>query len=207
MNQLGRTMRTLTGLAVAAVILSSNPAQAQSSTVVLNNALDAGVGWFTLLDPTNPNSLELVNVTLARSNQDNYMLTYEVFDFGGGFSASGGGTVPSSMVVATEGSVSSGKVGLSINVNTCDPAFTTFGTCGTVNLTWVEIPASVLGYTDIRGDTHTLLPAGGGMIVTNGEQKNYSATVTGTVLTFNVPPSTIGGFTQETNTTKTITRP
>jgi hypothetical protein len=160
MKQFGKTMLTVMGLAVAAAVLSPIPAQA-ASPVVVAHAFDANVGWFTLLDPNNPFSLELVTFDVESTGNKSYMLGYSIFDFGGGFSASGNGSIPASSVTVSGGSVNSGNLTVTLNVNTCDVAgFTTLpsGTCGPFNVAWVELPASIGGSSDFRGDSRSTCP-------------------------------------------------
>jgi hypothetical protein len=198
MKQFGRTMRIVMGLAVAAAVLSSIPAQAAGSNVV-NHAFVPAVGWFT------PDFSELVSAEVV-STTNGYMLSYIVVDFGGGFSASGFGSIPASTVTVSGGSINGGNVTVALNVNTCDvTGFTTsYGPCGTFNLTWVEVPAA--GSFATRGDTQQTLP-GGGKVVTNGEQEIFNAVTTGTALGFDAPTPTGGVLIKETNVTVTVTGP
>ena len=206
MKEFGITMLTVMGLAVAALVLSPSIAAQTASPVVVSNALVPGVGFFTLLDPSNPFSTELVNVEVEKTSNTGYMLIYQIVDFGGGFSAFGSGSIPASSVNVSGGSVDAGKVMVTLNVNTCDvTGFTTgLGRCGTFVLTWVEVPASVGGSFATRGVTQQTFP-GGGKVVTSGEMKTFTASTTGTVLGFVVPTPTVGFLTQETNVTKTVT--
>jgi len=207
MKRFGRTMLTVMGLAVAAAVLSSIPAHASGPNVIANG-FSAGVGWFTQLDPNNPFSTELVVVNVQRTAKTGYMLFYIVVDFGGGFSANGSGSIPFSSVNVSGGSVNTAKETLTLNVNTCglDPSsFTTnYGPCGTFNLTWVEMPASIGGSYATRGDTQFTSP-GGSKVTTNGELVNFGALVTGTALGYDAPTPTLGGLTQQTNVTVTVT--
>jgi hypothetical protein len=198
MKQFGRTMLTGMGVALAAAVLSSIPAQAAGSSVIAHAFVPA-VGF--------PNSdfSELVQVQVVRTNTG-YLLVYNVFDFGGGFSAGGSGSIPASSVNVSGGSVNTGNVMVTLNVNTCDlTGFTTnYGPCGTFNVTWVEVPASVGGSTATRGTTQQTLP-GGGKIVTNGEMVTFTASTTGTALGFDAPAPSVGFLTEETNVTVTVT--
>jgi hypothetical protein len=206
MKQFARTKLSVMGLAVAATVLSSIPAQAAGPTVV-THALVPGLGFFTLLDNSNPASTEFVNVTVESTNTG-FMLIYKVFDFGGGFSAGGSGSIPASSVNVSGGSVNTGKVTVTLNVDTCNVTgfTTTVGPCGTFNVTWVEEPASVGASIATRGDTrHTF--RGGGEVETNGATVTFSALATGTALGFDLPTPTVGTLTQETNVTKTIAGP
>jgi hypothetical protein len=205
MKQFGRTMLTGMGLAVAAAVSLSIPAQAASTSVVAH-AFVPGVAFFTLLDPNNPFSTELVEVEVVRT-ANTYMLVYNVFDFGGGFSAAGSGSIPASSVNVSGGSVNTGNVTFTLNVNTREVTgfTTTVGPCGTFNLTWVEVPASIAGSFATRGDTQLTSPQGGKVVTvaTNGETEALGALTTGTALGFAVPTSTFGGLTKETNVTVT----
>ncbi len=198
MKQFGRTMLTVMGLAVAAAVLSSIPAQAAGSSVIAHAFVPA-VGFFT----STPTGTELVSFEVV-STKTGYMLFYNVFDFGGGFSAGGFGSIPASSVNVSGGSVNAGKVTVTLNVNTCDvTGFTTsYGPCGTFNLTWVEVPAG--GSFATRGDSQQTLP-GGGKVVTNGEQEIFNAVTTGTALGFDTPTPTGGVLIKETNVTVTVT--
>src|SRR5215472_15547448 len=132
-------------------------------------------------------TFEVVN----KGNTD--MLFYAVIDFGGGFSAKGSGSIPASSVNVSGGSVNTGNVKVTLNVNTCDvTGFTTnYGPCGTFDVTWVEMPASVGGSTVSRGNFRQTIP-GVGTIVINGNTETFFALTTGTALGFEVPTSTIG---------------
>jgi hypothetical protein len=173
-------------------------AQAASPSVIAH-AFVPRVGFFT------PAFDEFVQVQVVRTNTG-YMLFYNVFDFGGGFSAGGSGSIPASTVNVSGGSVNTGNVTVTLNVNTCDvTGFTTsYGPCGTFAVTWVEAPA--LGSTATRGDTQQTFP-GGGKVETNGETTTFSALTTGTALGFDVPTATVGVLIQQTNVTVTVTRP
>jgi hypothetical protein len=91
-------------------------------------------------------------------------------------------------------------VTFTLNVNTCDVAgsTTSYGPCGTFNVTWVEMPASVGGSTVSRGNFQQTTP-GGGKVVINGNTETYSALMTGTALGFAVPAFTIGALQKLTN--------
>jgi len=197
------------GLAVAAAMLSSIPAQA-ASPVVVAHAFVPGVAFFMQLDPSNPFSTELVEVTVE-STANRYMLIYNIVDFGGGFSAGGSGSIPASSVNVSGGSANSGNVTFTLNVNTCDVAgFTTnAGPCGTFALTWVELPASISRSYANRGDNRQTFNEGDKVVtvVTNGQTQSFGALTTGTVLGIDVPTPTMGGLTKETNVTKTVTGP
>jgi hypothetical protein len=188
-------------IAVAASVLSSIPAQATGSSAVAH-AFVPQVGFF------NSAGNELVTMEVVSTNSG-YTLVYGIYDFGGGFSAAGSGSIPASSVSVSGGSVNTGKVTVTLNVNTCDLAslFTTsYGPCGIFNLTWVEEPASVGGSTSTRGDSRQTIP-GVGTVETNGQTEAFNAQTTGTELGFDLPPGTIGQLVQQTNVTVTITAP
>ena len=96
-----------------------------------------------------------------------------------------------------------------LNVNTCDldPAsFTTSqGTCGTFNMSWIQIPASIAGSTTTSGTTHQTIPGGGTMII-NGHTETFTAQLTGTALGYALP-GCCGALEELTNATVTHTGP
>jgi len=197
MKQFVRKMLTVMGLAVVAM-LSSTPAQAGSN--VIAHSFDAGTGWF------NSDFSELYTANVVRTNSG-YMLSYNIYDFGGGISAGGSGPIPASDVSVSGGSVNSAKVTFTLNVDTCILNLpNSYGLCGPINVTWVELPASVGGSIANRGDSQQMFPGGGGS-VTNGSTVTYFASATGTMLGSDVPQGAIGNLTQGTNITRTITGP
>ena len=197
MKQFVRTMLTVMGLAVVAV-LSSIPAQAGSN--VIAHSFDAGIGWF------NSDFSELYVATVVRTNSG-YMLSYNIYDFGGGISAGGSGAIPASDVSVSGGSLNSVKVTVTLNVDTCALNLSnSFGLCGPINITWVELPASIGGSIANHGDSRQMF-AGGGGVVTNGSTVVFFASATGTMLGSDVPQRTLGNLTQGTNITRTITGP
>lgn len=196
-----KSLWVMLGVLFVAVVGSLAVRRVAGSSVIVH-AFVPGVGFF------NPAGSELVNVTVESTNAG-YMLIYNVFDFGGGFSAGGAGSIPASSVNVSGGSVNAEKVTVTLNVNTCDVTgfTTTDGPCGTFDLTWVEQPASVGGSIATRGDTQQTFP-GGVKVVTNGETVTFFAVTTGTALGFDVPSGgTVGILKKETNVTKTITHP
>jgi hypothetical protein len=190
---------------VMALFLACSTKGAASS--VVDHGFVPNGGFFTLLDPNNPNSTELVTFEVINTGNTS-VLAYSIWDFGGGFSAAGSGTIPASSVSVSGGSVNTGNVKFTLNVNTCNVAgFTTkYGPCGTFNLTWVEMPASVGGSTISRGDFQQTSP-GGAKVVINGNTVTYSALMAGTALGFAVPPSSIGALQKLTNVTLTYPAP
>ena len=203
MTQFCRTMLTVMGLAVAAAVLSSIPAQAAS---VVNHGFVPSGGFFTLLDPNNPASTELVTFQVVNTGNSD-MFFYTIFDFGGGFSAAGSGSIPASSVNVSGGSVNTGNVTVRLNVNTCNvPGFTNLGPCGTFVVTWVEMPASIGGSTVSRGDFQQTIP-NLGTTVMNGQTETFFALMSGTAFGFEIPTSTIGFLQKLTNVTVTFPAP
>jgi len=197
MKRFGKTMLSVIGLAVTAVVLSSVPVQAQG---VIAHSFDAGIGWF------NSDFSELYTATVVRTNSG-YMLSYNIYDFGGGISAGGLGPIPASDVSVSGGLVNSAKVTVTLNVDTCALNLpNSFGLCGPINVTWVELPASVGGSFANHGDSRQMFPGGGGY-VTNGSTVTYFASATGTMLGSDVPQGAVGNLTQGTNITRTIIAP
>ena len=130
-----------------------------------------------------------------------------IYDFGGGISAGGSGPIPASDVTISGGSVSSAKVTVTLNVDTCALNFSnSYGLCGPINVSWVELPASVGGSFANHGDSRNLFPGGGG-VATNGSTVTYFASATGTMLDSDVPQGATGTLTQGTNITRTIIGP
>lgn len=200
MKQFGRTTLPAMGLAVAAAMLSSIPAQAAGSSVVAH-ALVPSVNFFTT------DGSELVEVSVISTNAG-YALIYSVSSFdGGGFTAGGFGPIPASSVNVSGGSVDSGNVTVMLSVNTCGLTdLTTSGPCGNINVTWVEAPVSVGGSSATRGDSRMTF-ASGGTVVTNGETETFPALTTGTVLGFDLSTPTLGSLVKQTNVTVTVTHP
>ena len=201
MKQFRKIMLSLIGLAVAATVLSSISAQAQAAgSSVITHAFNVGAGW------TNPDFTEAMQVQVE-STKTGYVLFYNIFDFGGGISAGGSGPIPASSVTVSGGSVNTGKMTVTLNLNPCNPGFAnSYGPCGPINLTWVEQPASVGGSFATRGDSQQTFP-GGAKVVTNGETVTFFAVTTGTALGYDAPGGAIGELTKQTNVTKTITIP
>ena len=198
-KQFGKTKLTVIGLAVGAAI-SAIPVHAAGASVI-NHAFVPQLDFFS------PDFSELVAVSVVSTNAG-YMLFYNVISFGGPLNWGGFGSIPTSSVNVSGGSISTGKVTFALNVNTCDLAgFTTnAGPCGAFDLTWVEEPVSVGGSYVTRGDTQQTFP-GGGTIVTNGQTETFFALTTGTAVGFDVPPATAGNLVKQTNVTVTITAP
>ncbi|HUX44684.1 MAG TPA: hypothetical protein VMV57_08045 [Terracidiphilus sp.] len=174
-------------LALVGAMLSSIPSQAQAAgSGVVSHAFVPVVGFF------NPAGNELLEVEVITTHAG-FWLMYNAYDFGGGFSAGGSGLIPTSSVIVPGASVNAGNVMVKLNVDTCDlTGFTTsYGPCGTIDVTWVELPASVGGSYATRGDTVQTFP-GGGKMETNGQTETFSALATGTELGFDLPTATIG---------------
>ena len=198
MKQFGRSTLIGMGLAVAAAVSSSNPAQAAGSSVTLVPSVD----FF------NSDFSELVHVAVTRIN-GSYTLIYFVASFGGPLNWGGSGSIPDSSIKVSGGSVNTGNVTVTLNVNTCEvPGFTTkAGPCGTFNVTWIEQPASVGGSNIMRGVIQQTAPAaaGGFTTVTRGQMETFFAVTTGTAVGFDVPPGTVGLLIKQTGVTVTMT--
>jgi hypothetical protein len=203
MKQFGRTMLIVMGLAVAAAVLSSIPAQAAGSAFVAHALVPVAF----LEDTSNPTDpvFAFVEVVTGKSGQ---MLFYDINDGNGTFFYSGSGSIPASSINVSGGPVSRGNVTVTLNVNTCGvTGFTTSsGPCGTFNVTFAEVPPSVGGSTAFRGDNVQTLP-GGGKIKTNGSSLNVGALATGTALSYSFDTFLGGNLQQQTNVIVTITPP
>ncbi len=198
MKRFGRTMLTVIGLAVAAAMSPSIHAQATGSSVV-NHGLNANLGIFDF------NIGQLTFIQVERT-ANNYVFAYSMF---GPFSGAGSGSIPASSVIVSGASVDTGKVTFALNVNTCglDPSsFTTSqGSCGTFDITWVQIPASVGGSTITSGTTQQTTP-GVGKTIINGHTETFNALLTGTALGYVLPNGPFGQLEELTNATVTITK-
>lgn len=197
MKLFGGTMLTVIGLAIAAA-LTVVPASAQSGSSVVTHGYNTNMGIFDF----NVGELTFINVNRTANN---YMFSYQMF---GPFSGAGSGPIPASSVNVSGPSVNTGKVTFALNVDTCglDPAsFTTSqGSCGTFNISWVQIPASVGGSTTTSGTTHQTTP-GVGTTIINGHTETFSAMLTGTALGYALP-SCCGQLEELNNATVTITK-
>jgi hypothetical protein len=198
MKQFGRTMLTVMSLAVAAAMSSSIPAQAQAGSSVVTHGYNTNLGIFDF----NVGELTFINVNRTANS---YMFAYQMF---GPFSGAGSGSIPASSVNVSGPSVNTGKVTFALNVNTCglDPAsFTTSqGSCGTFDITWVQMPASVGGSTITSGTTQQTTP-GAGTTIINGHTQTFNALLTGTALGYALP-NCCGQLEELTNATVTITK-
>jgi len=197
MKRFGRTMLTVMGLAVAAAMLSSNPAQAQAGSSVVTHGYNTNLGIFDF------NIFELTFINVNRT-ANGYMFSYQMF---GPFSGAGSGAVPASDVNVSGSSVNAGNVTFTLNVDTCglDPAsFTTSqGTCGIFDISWIQMPASVGGSTTTSGTTQQTIP-GGGTTIINGHTETFTAQLSGTAIGYALP-SCCGSLTYLTNATVTHT--
>lgn len=177
-KQFGRTLLTVMSLAVAAVMLSSIPAQAQGTgSSVVNHGFISSFGVFDFT------AGELTFVTIE-STANNNLFSYQMI---GPTSGSGSGSIPASSINVS-GMAITGNLTLALNVNTCDldPSFTTSGSCGTFAITLVQIPASVGGSTTTSGTTQIVAPGLGTMIV-SGRTQTFSALLSGTMLGYVLP--------------------
>ena len=134
------------------------------------------------------------------------MLFYNINDANGTFFYSGNGSIPASSFNVSGGSLNTGKVTVTLNVDTCEVAgFTTSsGPCGPFNVPWVEVPPSVGGSNIFHGITQLDMP-GGGKVLTNGSSLNVGATATGTALNYSFDTLFGAGLTEQKNVTVTIT--
>lgn len=193
-KQFGRTMLTIMGLAVAAAVLSSIPAQAQSGSTVVNHGFISSFGIFDGLT----GEFTLFQI---ESTSNNTLFSYQMF---GPFSGAGSGSIPASSVT-----VSGSPVTLALNVNTCglDPSsFTTSaGSCGPFNITLVQIPASVGGSTTTSGTTHVTTP-GVGTTIINGHTEIFNALLSGTANGYVLPNGPFASLEELTQATVTHTK-
>jgi len=199
MKRFGKTMLSLIGLAVVAVVLSPASVQAQAGgSSVVNHGYNTNLGIFDF------SIFQLTFINVNRTG-NNYAFSYQMF---GPFSGAGSGSIPASSVNVSGSSVNAGNVTFALNVNTCDldPAsFTTSqGTCGTFNMSWIQIPASIAGSTTTSGTTHQTIPGGGTMII-NGHTETFTAQLTGTALGYALP-GCCGALEELTQATVTITK-
>lgn len=199
MKHFGRTMLCVMSLAVAAAMSPSIYAQATGSSVV-THGYDTNLGIFDL----NVGELTFINVNRTGNG---YLFSYQMF---GPFSGAGSGSIPASSVNVSGASVSAGNVTFTLNVNTCglDPSsFTTsLGSCGTFNITWTQIPASVGGSTITSGATQQRIP-GVGTTIINGHTETFNASVTGTALGEVFTSGAFGQLVYLTNATVTVAGP
>ena len=204
MKKFGRTMLIVMGLAVAVAVLSLIPAQAGPAVVA--HALVPVAFLNDTSNPANPVSLFVEIVTF--NGNGGQELNYNINDANGTFFYSGFGPIPASSLNVSGGSLNTGKVTVTLNVNTCDVAnFTTFsGPCGTFDFTWVEVPPSVGGSSTFHGISVQNMP-GGGKVMTNGTQLSVGSTATGTALNYNFDSLQGAGLTEQTNVTVNITHP
>ena len=197
MKQFRKTMLSVIGLAVAVAVFSAIPAQAQSGSSVVNHGYIASFGIFDGIT----GEFTLFQV---ESTANNTLFSYQMF---GPISGSGSGSIPASSVSVSGSSVNAGKVTFALNVNTCglDPSFTTSGSCGTFNITWTQIPASVGGSTTTSGTTHVTTP-GVGTTVINGHTETFNALLSGIALTYTLPNGPFASLEELTQATVTHTK-
>jgi hypothetical protein len=171
-------------------------AQATGSSVV-SHGYNVNFGIFDGI------SGQLTIVQVVRT-ANNYVLNYTMF---GPTSGIGSGSIPASSVNVTGSSVNAGNVTFALNVNTCDVAgFTTsLGSCGTFDITWIEVPASVGGSTITSGNTRQTTP-GVGTTIINGHTETFNAVLAGTALGVVVPNGPFGQLEYLNNVNVTITK-
>jgi hypothetical protein len=201
MKQFGRTMLIVMGLAVAAAVWSSIPAQAGPAVVA--HALNPNAFLLDTSNSADPVAL-FVGVFTGNGGQEFF---YNINDQNNTLNYSGFGSIPASSINVSGGSLNGGKVTVTLNVNTCEVSgFTSSGPCGAFNFTWVEVPPSVGGSNTFHGISQVNMP-GGGRVQTNGDSLSVGATATGTALIYNFDTFQGGGLTEQTNVTVTITHP
>jgi len=202
MKQFGRTMLIVMGLAVAAAVWSSIPTQAGPAVVA--HALNPVAFLADTSNSADPVSL-FVEVVTGNDGQE---LFYNINDQNNTLNYSGFGSIPASSINVSGGSLHTGKVTVTLNVNTCAVAdfMTVSGPCGPFNFTWVDVPPSVGGSNTFHGISTVNMP-GGGKVLTNGDSLSVGATATGTALIYNFDTFQGGGLTEETNVNVTITHP
>jgi hypothetical protein len=206
MKQFSRTMLTVMGVAVAAAGLSAIPAQASGPTRSISaNGLGGSVNFVDMSNPADPVT---ASVNLSQTSNNSYLLYYSIADQAGTFTDFSIGSIPASSVNVSGGSVNTGKVVATLNVNTCD--FAEFiangqGPCGTLDITWTELPASVTGSFAERSNIVDTFPNGEKMVQV-GDVLGFTALVSGTALNFsNTGGPAYGSLAQQKNVTKTFT--
>jgi hypothetical protein len=177
-------MLTVMGLAVAAGVLSSIPAQASGRHSFVSNGVQTFVNGFVDSSSIPGDSVTLSYLTIYQTSNKNFTLSYGINDTAGTINDSGFGSIPASSVNVSGGSLNSDKEVVTLNLNTCDPAefiaiFPTQGSCGPINITWTEQPASLVGSFAERSNIVQTLP-NGEKTVQIGNVVGQSALVTGT---------------------------
>ena len=207
MKKFGKTMLTVMCLAVAAAVSSSIPARASSPSRFTANGVG---GIVSIVDMSNPDDSVSAFVNLSRISNTSYTLFYAINDTAGTVNDFGFGSIPASSVNVSGGSINTGKTVVTLNVNTCDFAEFTAnsqGPCGTLDITWTELPASVAGSFAEHSNSATTFPNGEKMQQI-GDVLGFSALVTGTALNFsNTGGPAYGQLTQEKNVIKTFNAP
>ncbi len=195
-------------LAVAAAVLSSIPAWASGPSKFVSNGL--GTNAQIVDNLSIPGDTVTAFVNFNQTSNTTYFLNYFIFDANGTINDFSSGSIPASRVNVSGGSLNAGKVVVTLNVNTCDfPELIANGQgpCGTIDLTWTELPASVAGSFAERSNIVTTFPNGEKMIQ-NGQLVGFSALVTGTALGYGNTGGPGSGFLQQgTNLSITITGP
>jgi hypothetical protein len=142
--------------------------------------------WIDLSNPADPVTGFIQFFATGTAARPAYQLFYFVSDANLTFSNSGEGPIPGSSVKFSGGSVNSGKMVVSLDVDTCqlDPTlfFTFSGPCGIIKATWTEIPSrSSSGFTFItRGTTEII--AGPMVQHMSGTFEEANALAQGTVI-------------------------
>lgn len=182
MKQFVRTMLAVMGIAAAAAaMLPSIHAQANASSVV-NHGYGGSFGIFDF------NNNQFTQIQIVPTSTDEYSFTYQMSGPTPATSGWGMGSIPASSVSVTGSSVNAGNMTLTLNVNTCDVAnfMIMFGSCGTFDITFTEIPPKVGGSTITSGSTRTTT-LGVGSTNINGHTETVYALLSGTALTYALP--------------------
>ena len=129
------------------------------ATTFNTNGVTAFDSWIDLSNPADPVEGSIYIYATGSAAQPAYQLIYEVNDFDLTLFNTGQGAIPGASVSFSGGSLTNGNAVVSLSVNTCqlDPAvfFTISGACGTINVTWTEVPGNSInpaGFTStVRG--------------------------------------------------------
>jgi hypothetical protein len=158
------------------------------------NGVTGSDNWVDMSNPADP----IFGLVELFPTAGGYQVLYQVNDANFTFFDFGQGPIPSSAVKFSGGSVTSGKMVISVDVNTCqlDPTvfLTTNGPCGIINVTWTEVPGhSPTGFTStIRGSRD--ITTGTMSQHLAGTMENAVAVAEGTVIGTPTAPTTIDVF-------------
>jgi hypothetical protein len=177
------------GLALCLFALLTMPGHTQAAGRTTTFTTDGATAYDNWIDLTNLDDPVVGFIQLnaiGSAAQPAYELFYNVNDFNFTFGNAGQGLIPGASVKFSGGSVTSGKMVVSLNVNTCniDPtAFTTiFGTCGIISVTWTEVPGK--GSTGFTTTMHGSQDIVSGSITRHisGTIENANALAQGTLI-------------------------